>query len=83
LKQEGKILQKRVVRSPLRVKKKKRVSKERKIDPLKRKERKQYVNIVPKRVTTNLIVGSFISRRDLKKSTTKENKRQLQSFKRI
>jgi hypothetical protein len=28
--------------------------------PLKRKERKQYVNIVPERVTMKLIVGSFI-----------------------
>jgi len=42
LTQEGKTPQKQVVNSHLRVKRKKRVSRERKMHPLKGKKRKQY-----------------------------------------
>ena len=49
-----------VVKSCLRLKRKKRVSRERKMHPLKRKKKKQYENIVLERVTMKLIVGSFI-----------------------
>ena len=60
LRKEGKTLQKKVVKIHLRVKRNKRVSRKRKMHPLKKKERKKYVNVVPERITMKLIVGSFI-----------------------
>ena len=75
--------QKKVLKIRLSVKIKRRVSKERKMHPLKKKERKQSVNIVTERITVKLIVGSFILKRKQRNSTTKEKKRQPQPLKRI